>query len=365
MRAIEICRTAALGGHVEKCDRCDHLRHSYNSCRNRHCPKCGSLSRARWLHQRKEELLPVDYFHVVFTLPEAIAALALQNKKTLYDLLFRISAQSLLTIARNPRHLGADIGFFGILHTWGQNLLHHPHVHYVIPGGGLSLDQDRWIACRPGFFLPVRVLSEFFRNRFLEALEKLFRRGKLDLFGTLEHLRDPDAFARYLQPLRQSDWVVYAKPPFGGPHQVLEYLGRYTHRVAISNHRLVALQDGQVSFRWKDYRHEQRPGLMTLPVEEFMRRFLLHCLPGGFQRIRFGGFFANCHRRRKLAFLRQLLEHPVSALLPLPKDCADLLSFLTGQPKNLCPLCQLGQLVRVQVLAPIRWPAGHWIPHDA
>ena len=356
MRAIQICRTATLGGHIDECDQCGRTRHSYNSCRNRHCPKCGSLARARWLHQRQGELLPVPYFHVVFTLPEAIADLALHNQKTLYDLLFRISSETLLTIARNPKHLGAEIGFFGILHTWGQNLLHHPHVHYVIPGGGIGPDHDRWEPCRPGFFLPVRVLSAYFRRRFLEALEKLYRQGELLLTGTLAHLRDAQAFHRYLDPWRNADWVVYAKPPFGGPRQVLEYLGRYTHRVAISNHRLVSLQDGQVTFRWKDYRHEQRPRLMTLGAAEFIRRFLLHSLPDGFQRIRFSGFLANRYRRSKLALIHELLADPVTELLPLPKDCADLLALLTGQPKDQCPFCRLGRLQRIEVLPPIRWP---------
>jgi hypothetical protein len=354
LRAIETCRTAALKGHVEQCDQCHQERISYNSCRNRHCPKCGSLARARWLHQRQGELLPVEYFHVVFTLPEAIAAVALQNQKAVYDLLFRVSLETLLTIARNPKHLGAEIGCFGILHTWGQNLLHHPHVHYVIPGGGIGPDHDRWISCPAGFFLPVRVLSEFFRNRFVPALEKLHGQGELQFSGALTPLRDPAAFARYLDPLRQSPWVVYAKPPFGGPRQVLAYLGRYTHRVAISNHRLVSLANGQVAFRWKNYRHEQRVATMTLSVHEFLHRFLLHTLPDGFQRIRFGGFFANCHRQPKLALVRQLLAMPVTELLPLPKDCAELLAHLTGAPAHQCPFCLTGRMVRIGPWPPAR-----------
>jgi hypothetical protein len=356
MRAIEICRTATLGGHVDQCDRCRQFRISYNSCRNRHCPKCGSLARARWLHQRRGELLPVPYFHVVFTLPAPLAALALHNQKTLYDLLFRVSTQTLLRIARNPRHLGAEIGFFGILHTWGQNLLHHPHIHYVIPGGGIGPDQDRWIACQPGFFLSVGALSDHFRDHFLAALAKLFAQGKLHFSGPLAALADPAAFAEYLAPWQAADWVVYAKPPFGGPSQVLEYLGRYTHRVAISNHRLVALDKDQVTFRWKDYRHPQRPRTMVLDAQEFLRRFLLHTLPDGFQRIRFGGFLANCHRALKLDLIRQFLAAPVIALLPLPKDCADLLALLTGQSPHQCPFCCLGRMHRTETLAPIRWP---------
>jgi hypothetical protein len=279
-----------------------------------------------------------------------------EHKKTIYDLLFRISTETLLAIARDPRHLGAEIGFFGILHTWGQNLLHHPHIHYVVPGGGIGPDHDRWVACLPGFFLSVRVLSAYFRRHFFQALEKLFRRGQLQFTGTLTDLNDPAAFAHYLAPLHNTDWVVYAKPPFGGPPQVLEYLGRYTHRVAISNHRLVSFADGQVTFRWKDYRHEHRPRLMSLAAGEFIRRFLLHALPDGFQRIRFGGFFANRHRRSKLALIRRLLAHPVTELLPLPKDCAELLAFLTGQIKDQCPHCHLGRMLRGETLPPRRWP---------
>jgi hypothetical protein len=357
MRAIEICRTATLGGHVEECDHCRRLLISYNSCRNRHCPKCGSLARARWLHQRQAELLPAEYFHVVFTLPAEIAELALRNQKPLYDLLFRVSAETLLTIARDPQHLGAEIGFFGILHTWGQNLLFHPHVHYVIPGGGIGPDQDRWVACLPGFFLPVRVLSDLFRRRFLKQLRKLFCQGKLQFPGKLAHLQDPAAFNRYLQPLEESDWVVYAKPPHAGPRQVLEYLGRYTHRVAISNHRLLSLQDGQVTFAWKDYRHPQRPRTMTLDADEFIRRFLLHSLPDGFQRIRFGGFLANRNRRDKLQLIAQLLAEPIIELLPLPQDCAALLALLTGHPANQCPHCLIGNLHRIEYLPPIRYAA--------
>ena len=357
MRAIEICRTAALGGHIEQCDHCQQQRYWYNSCRNRHCPKCGSLARARWLHQREADLLPVPCFHVVFTLPEAIAAIAFQNKKIIYDLLFRTSMETLSTIARDPQHLGAEIGFFGVLHTWGQNLLHHPHVHYVIPGGGISPDHDRWVSCRPGFFLPVRVLSDLFRGLFLDSLLKLFRQGKLLFSGSLKPLADAGAFLRYLQPLRDTDWVVYAKRPFGGPRQVLEYLGRYTHRVAISNQRLVSLEAGQVTFRWKDYRHEQRLRTMTVSSDEFIRRFLIHSLPDGFQRIRFGGFMANCHRRDKLVLIRRLLHQPVTALLPLPKDCAELLAFLTGRPKDQCPYCLIGRMHCIEILTPIRWSA--------
>jgi hypothetical protein len=359
MRAIEICRTATLGGHVDQCDSCGQSRISYNSCRNRHCPKCGSLARARWLQQRQGELLPVPYFHVVFTVPQAIADLALQNQRLLYDLLFRLSTATLLTIARDPRHLGAEIGFFGILHTWGQNLLHHPHVHYVVPGGGLAPDHDRWVPSRRrGFLLPVRVLSAHFRHQFLTALEKLHAQHRLTLTGALADLQDPARFARYLDDCRRRPWVVYAKPPFGGPQQVLEYLGQYTHRVAISNRRLVALDSGNVTFRWKDYRRGQAGQLMTLAVDEFIRRFLLHVLPDGFQRIRFGGFLANRHRRAKLALIATLLALAVTSLLPPPSrlTASALLAQLTGQAERQCPFCQPGRLVRIQTLSPIRWP---------
>lgn len=355
MRAIEICRTATLGGHVDQCGHCGEHLISYNSCRNRHCPKCGSLARARWLEQRQRELLPVEYFHVVFTIPAELNALVFHNQRLLYDLLFRSSMDVLSTIGRDRRHLGAETGFFGILHTWGQNLLYHPHIHYLVPGGGLSPDHDRWLACRPGFFLPVRILSALFRRRLLDALDKLFADGQLQFFGEQEPLREPGAFRAYLDPLRHKDWVIYVKPPFGGPQQVLEYLGRYTHRVAISNQRLLSLAHGQVTFQWKDYRHPQRPRVMTVSAEEFLRRFLLHTLPDGFQRIRFGGFLANCHRRSKLACIRPLLATPVTDLLPLPKDTAELFAWLTGTPAHLCPRCGIGQLVRIEVLAPLRW----------
>jgi hypothetical protein len=361
MRAIEICRTAGLGGHVEQCGHCSHIRVSYNSCRNRHCPKCQSLARARWLEQRTAELLPVEYFHVVFTLPEPITAIAFQNQKVVYDILFRTTAATLLTIARDPKHLGAGIGFFAILHTWGQNLLLHPHLHCVVPGGGRAPDGDRWVACRPGFFLPVRVLSRLFRRLFLEALQRAFQQGQLQFFSTLKALEDPSAFAAYLEPLRSTEWVVYAKPPFGGPHQVLEYLGRYTHRVAIANQRLLALQDGAVTFRWKDYRHPQRPKTMTLEAPEFIRRFLLHTLPPGFQRIRHYGWLSNHHRREALALCRQLLAAPLSELLPRPRrDWRELYLALTGRALSCCPHCGIGVLLVIQTLPAQPYRSPQW-----
>jgi hypothetical protein len=360
MRAIETCRTAALGGHVERCGHCSHTRVSYNSCRNRHCPKCQSLARAKWLEQRKAELLPVEYFHVVFTLPEALAGIAFQNQKVVYDILFRTTAETLLTIARNPKHLGAHIGFFAILHTWGQNLLLHPHLHCVVPGGGMSPDGDRWIPCRPGFFLPVRVLSRLFRRLFVEALDQAFIDGDLHFFNELEPLAEATRFAAHLDRARATEWVVYSKPPFGGPVQVLEYLGRYTHRVAIANQRLLSIDNGQVEFRWKDYKHEQRPKRMTLSADEFIRRFLLHTLPAGFQRIRHYGFLSNTHRTAALDVCRRLLATPATELLPNPRrDWRDLYLALTGRPVDRCPHCGIGILMVIEVLPaqPYRRPA--------
>jgi hypothetical protein len=355
MSAIELCRTAALGGHVEQCDTCGHQRITYNSCRHRACPKCQSLARAQWLERRRAELLPsIEYFHVVFTLPEPIAALAYQNKKALYDILFRTSAETLRTIAADPKHLGAEIGFITVLHTWGQNLLHHPHVHCVVPGGGIAPDGERWIACRPGFFLPVRVLSRLFRRLFLEHLRRTFDAGGLRFHGQLESLRDPQAFAAWLAPTAQAEWVVYAKPPFGGPQQVLDYLGRYTHRVAISNNRLLSFDGHAVQFRWKDYRHEARHRTMTLTADEFIRRFLLHVLPDGFKRIRSYGCLANCHRAERLATCRRLLgvEPPAAVSPALAEDYRDRYLRLTGKSLRTCPACGKGHMVRIEGALP-------------
>src|SRR5215217_960311 len=313
MSAIEVCRTAALGGHVEQCVACAHTRIAYNSCRNRHCPKCQGSAASAWLEARKAELLPVPYFHVVFTLPAKLGAIAYQNKALVYGLLFKAAAEALTTIAADPKRLGARIGVTAVLHTWGQTLDHHPHVHCIVPAGGISLDGSRWVACRPGFFLPVRVLSRLFRRLFLDGLAEAHARGELEAFGDLAKLREPGTFRAHLAAQRRREWVVYAKAPFAGPGQVLGYLARYTHRVAISNRRLVALDDdGQVSFRWKDYRASGRtkPKIMCLPAGEFMRRFLLHVLPDGFHRVRHYGLFANGHRAAMLARCRELLDVP-------------------------------------------------------
>ena len=344
MSAIERCRTAALGGQIEQCDHCGHRRFCYRSCRNRHCPKCQALARAEWVRKRRSELLDCPYFHLVFTLPQPIAALALQNPRVLYSLLFRAASRTLRTLASDPKHLGAEIGFFAVLHSWGQALQLHPHLHCVVPGGGIAPQGDRWIACRPGFFLPVRVLSRLFRRLFLERLQQAFRSGRLQFRHTLAPLNDPDAFARYLQPLRQTEWVVYAKRPFAGPQQVLDYLGRYTHRVAISNHRLLAVDNRQVRFRWRDYRHHRQLKTMTLSAEEFIRRFLLHVLPKDFHRIRHFGFLACRHRQQKLALCRRLLDMPPPEPSEPALDYHDLFEQLTGASLLQCPACRRGRL---------------------
>lgn len=351
MQAIETCRTPVMGGIVEWCSHCQYTHIHYRSCRNRHCPKCQGAAREKWLEQRQAELLPTEYFHVVFTLPEPIAAIAFFNKEIVYDLLFCATAEALLSIARDPKHLGVEIGFLAVLHSWGQNLHFHPHLHCVIPGGGISADHDRWIPSGRRFLLPVKALSNRFRKLMLLALQKAHAAGKLKFFGLLEELCDPAAFARHLAPLAQRKWVVYAKAPFGGPQIVLEYLGRYTHRVAISNRRLLELKNDQVSFAWKDYR-DGKQKVMTVPAEEFIRRFLQHSLPSGFQRIRYYGLLANCHRAAKLELCRRLLSRPCSDLLPPLAGCRDLLTALNASRFRLCPHCRIGSLVPIQVL----WP---------
>jgi Putative transposase/Transposase zinc-binding domain len=354
MSAVEVCRTAALGGHVEECDNedCRHQRISYNSCRNRHCPKCQSLARAEWIEDREAEVLDCEYFHVVFTVPEEIAAIAYQNKRVVYGILFQAAAETLRTIAADSKHLGAEIGFFGVLHTWGQNLLHHPHLHFVVAGGGIAPEGDRWISCRSGFFVPVRVLSRLFRRLFLEALQKAFDSGKLKFFSSLESLQDRKAFIRYLAPVRKAEWVVYAKPPFAGPQQVLDYVGRYTHRVAISNDRLLDIENGEVRFRWKDYRDNNRQKTLMLTADEFIRRFLLHVLPDGFQRIRYYGFLGNRYRKQKLALCRQLLAMPENERPETDpsSDYRDLYEELTGSSLWKCPVCHKGCMHVIGVL---------------
>ncbi len=359
MTAIEACRTAALGGHVEQCDRCGHQRVWYNSCRNRHCPTCQSLARAAWIDARRADLLPVDYFHVVFTVPPAVAAIAYQNKAVVSGLLFRAVAETLRPLAADPRHLGAQIGFFAVLHTWGQTLVHHPHLHCVVPGGGLSPDGTQWVSCRPGFFLPVRVLSRLVRRLLLDAVCEAFETGRLHFAGALDALNDRQPFADHLQPARQTEWVVYAKPPFAGPDQVLDYVGRYTHRIAISNQRLLDLDDGQVRFRYTDYRRPRAPHqkTMTLAATEFIRRVLLHVLPRGFHRMRYDGLLANRTRQHHVAQCRQLLGMPSP---PGPDadrastDYRDRYEALTGRSLRVCPCCHDGQMRVVECLVGAR-----------
>jgi Putative transposase/Transposase zinc-binding domain len=334
LRAIAHCRTAALGGHRDQCPRCGHRAISYNSCRNRHCPKCQNGARDKWLAARHHELLAIPYVHVVFTLPHQLSQLLLQNKKVLYDLLFRASAETLLQIAADPKHLGAQIGFLSVLHTWGQNLLHHPHIHCVIPSGGLSPDHTRWIHPRYPFFLPVGVLRKVFRGKFVAGLKQRFHQGQLTFHGALKPLENEKAFLAFLRTLFQQEWVVYSKPPFGGSRHVLAYLAGYTHRVAISNHRLLAFDNDQVTFLWKDYAHGSRKKRMTLSSQEFLRRFLLHVLPSGFVRIRFSGFLANCRRASLLPLCQKLLsENPWPDTLPACQ-------FSPPQPACFrCPRC--------------------------
>ena len=353
MRAIERCRTAALGGHRDYCLGCGHdLGLSYNSCRNRHCPKCQTHARNQWIAARTRDLVPLGYFHVVFTVPQQLSALMLQNKRLLYSLLFRASAETMLEMAADPAHLGAEIGFFSILHTWGQTLQHHPHIHCVVPQGGFSADRTRWIHPKYRFFLPVAALSEVFRGKFVDALEDLYRRHKLALHGGLQSLAEPRAFARYVQTLHHHKWVVYAKKPFGGPEHVLHYLGRYTHRVAISNHRLLSFEDGKVAFRWKDYAHGNKKRKMILEAHEFIRRFLLHVLPRGFVRIRHFGWLSNRSRTELVARCRALLadEAPRPPALPASAPSAS---------KRRCPVCGGPLAVAETFTARELWRAEH------
>jgi hypothetical protein len=361
--AIQACRTAALGGHVRTCERCAHQEISYNSCRNRHCPKCQGLARAQWLAQREAELLPIPYFHVVFTLPAEIASMALQNKRLLYGMLFQAASETLRQVAANPRHLGADeIGLLAVLHTWGQNLLHHPHLHCVVSGGGLAQKGTRWVASRPHYFLPVKVLSRVFRNKYRALLQKAFERGELKFFGELAPLAEGRAFGRYLDVATKREWVVYAKRPFQNTTCVLKYLARYTHRVAISNSRLLAYRSGQVTFRYKDYAREGQQRTMTVAAAEFIRRFLLHVLPTGFMRIRHYGYLANNQRREKLATCRRLLgcAAPTVSSVEVESDPRERES---GQPNTSdesgaateatihCPACQSGRMRITETLA--------------
>jgi len=346
LNAILYCRTSGLGGHVDACSRCGYQAISYNSCRNRHCPKCQANARDRWLDARRRDLLPVPYVHVVFTLPHQLAPLALQNKSEIYGLLFCASAETLLEVAGNPKHLGAEIGFFSILHTWNQQLLHHPHVHCVVPAGGLSADHCRWIPAANNFFLPVKVLSRVFRGKFVAGLRRLHADNKLGFHGKLTTLRSPKAFSAMLRTLFRTDWVVYSKRPFGGAEHALHYLGCYTHRIAISNHRLVSLAEGRITFRWRDSAHKNKKRIMSLTVEEFLRRFLLHVLPRRFVRIRYFGFFAHRHRAEFVPLCFELLA--TAASLPRPA-CGPAPS----RPMWQCPKCG-GSMVLLERLTPLQ-----------
>jgi hypothetical protein len=349
LQAIARCRTAALGGHRDQCPRCGYRAISFNSCRNRHCPKCQSGARDQWIAARQRELLPVPYVHVVFTLPHSLSPLALVNKKVIYELLFRATAETLLEVAADPKHLGAQIGFFAVLHTWGQNLLFHPHIHCVIPSGGLSPHGQRWIHPRYNFFLPVVVLRRVFRGKFVDGLKRRFQQHQLTFAGSLRPLQKEKAFLAFLRPLHRQEWVVYAKPPFGGPHHVLGYLGRYTHRVAITNHRLVAFQNNQVAFRWKDYAHGNKKRIMTLSAPEFLRRFLLHLLPRGFVRIRSFGFLANRRRGKLLPLCLRLTQQDPQPHLSLPVSS-------TAKPAVFrCPRCATPMIVAEKLSALTIW----------
>jgi hypothetical protein len=346
MSAIETCRTAALGGHVARCEACAHSQISYNSCRNRHCPKCQGAAAKDWLAAREADLLPVPYYHVVFTLPASISDIAYHNKAVVYDILFKASAETLTTIAADPKHLGARVGITSVLHTWGSALTHHPHVHMIVPGGGISLDGERWVACRSGFFLPVRVLSRLFRRLFLERLLAAHQANRLKFFGDHDALADVQAFTAYLAPLRRAEWVVYAKRPFGGPQAVLAYLSRYTHRVAIANSRLIACDRSGVTFRWKDYRADgrDRQKAMTLATAEFIRRFLIHVLPQGFHRIRHYGLLASGTRADNIARARRLLNVPQSEAAET--NCAE--ANEPKSPAHPCPCCG-GRMVIIEL----------------
>jgi len=353
IRAIERCRTAELGGHIDECDCCGRIKISYNSCRNRHCPKCQFLKKEKWLEQRKEDLLPVPYFHVVFTIPAKLNPLVLRNKRVLYDILFRSVSETLIELARDPKHLGGQIGFICILHTWGQNLMDHPHIHCVVTGGGLSYDGKRWLSCRKGFFIPVKVLSRFFRGKVLFYIKKSWESKELEFSGTIAKLKD--RFAVFLNDCYKMEWVVYVKPPFKDPERLLDYLGRYTHRIAIGNHRILKMEDGEMFFRWRDYTDGNKKKIMKLEASEFIRRFLLHVLPEKFVKIRYYGLLANRKRGSILSQCRRLLSDPIK---PKKKnDTETWQEFLLracGMDLTTCPFCKNGRMIKKEVIQPPR-----------
>ena len=354
MRAIEVCRTSVLGGHKDKCDNCGHLEISYNSCRNRHCPKCQTLRKERWIEARGEDLLPIQYFHVVFTIPSELNPLVSINRKVMYDLLFRSVSETLVELANDQKHLGARIGAIGILHTWGQNLMDHPHIHCIVTGGGLSSDGGRWVSCRKGFFIPVRVMSALFRGKFLGLLKKCFTSDDLVFTGSIGHLKQPGDFEIFRKQLYQKKWVVYCKPPFDGAKGVLQYLGRYTHRIAISNNRILTIRDGNVSFCWRDYADENRQKTMTLKADEFIRRFLLHVLPSRYVRIRHFGLLANRNRNNAIAVCRNILGtcKTVTKEDSRPETWQEQLLRICGIDVNVCPVCQKCRMSRIELLLP-------------
>jgi len=356
MRAIEVCRTAALGGHKDKCDNCGHLEISYNSCRNRHCPKCQTLRKEKWIEARSEDLLPIEYFHVVFTIPSELNPLVSMNQNVLYDLHFRSASETLTELANDPKHLGARIGITGILHTWGQNLMDHPHIHCIVTGGGLSPDGDRWVSCRKGFFIPVRVMSELFRGKFLDLLKNSFESRDLVFPGSISHLKEPGAFESFRRHLYHKKWVVYCKPPFDGAKGVLQYLGRYTHRIAISNNRILTIQDGNVSFLWRDYADDNRQKTMTLKADEFIRRFLLHVLPSRYVRIRHFGLLANRVRKDNIALCRKILGggKTVTKEDVRQETWQEQLLRICKIDVTVCPVCQKGKMYRIALLHPYR-----------
>lgn len=354
MNAIESCRTSKLGGHIDECDNCGHIRISYNSCRNRHCPKCQGLAKERWVMDRKSDLLPVEYFHVVFTVPDTLNPLILRNQKETYGILFKSVSETLLELGKDPKYLGADIGFIGILHTWGQNLMDHPHIHCIVPGGGLSFDSNRWISSREQFLIPIKVVSRLFRGKFLSYLKDAYSKDKLKFCGNIQDLSEEKKFNELVDSLYKKEWVVYSKPPFKSPEYVLEYLGRYTHRVAISNNRITDVTDGKVTYKYRDYKDRNKNKLMTVGAHEFIRRFLLHILPDNFVKIRHYGILSNRNRSTKLKRCKELLGISTKKKSKEKISWQELLKGLTGKDPRICPHCSIGRLVRKEILSPVK-----------
>ncbi len=356
MHAVEICRTAALGGHRDKCEDCGHVEISYNSCRNRHCPKCQTLKKEQWIEAREQDLLPIQYFHVVFTIPSELNPVVIMNQKVMYDLLFHSVSETLVELSNNPKHLGARIGFIGILHTWGQNLMDHPHIHCVVTGGGLSSCGDNWVSCRKGFFIPVRVMSALFQGKFLDHLRTIFESGDLIFPGGISHLGQPHAFEMFRRRLYHKKWIVYCKPPFDGVNGVLQYLGRYTHRIAISNNRIIEAENDNVSFWWRDYADGDKQKVMTLQADEFIRRFLLHVLPNRYVRIRHFGLLANRKRKDNISACREFLGNhkTVTKEKDKPETWQEQLLRICGIDVTTCPVCKKGKMIRIEVLPPRR-----------